>query len=214
MQRMLLIALALTLVAGGALAETITIDCVGTVEYNQFNSGTFGDVNSGDAVLATFTVDSDNFIDSTNYGVRSYPIDMSSYQLTIGSVGPVALVDPQPNDATVYFVLRNADPVADGFFLAGEPEWDNTNAMLDAPGTIDPYLGFHWAVGYEGYTLDSLDILDAAGTYDYTGLTSFYTAIQDAWADPMGLEYVTITISGGTVATDESSWGNLKALYR
>lgn len=214
MQKMLLIALTLSLIAGGAWAETVRIDCVGSVEYNQLNSGTFADVNSGDAVMATFTLDSDNYIDSTNYGVRSYPVDMSSYELTIGSVGPVALVDPQPNNATVYFVVRNADPVSDGFFLAGEPEWDNLNAMLDAPGNIDPYLGFHWAVGYVGETLDSRDILDAVGTYDYTGLTSFYTAVQDAWADPMGLEFISMTISAGTVATENSSWGNLKALYR
>jgi hypothetical protein len=214
MQKMLLIALTLTLTVGGAMAETVQVDCVGSVEYNQFNSGTFADVNPGDAVLATFTLDSENYIESTSYGVRSYPINMSSYELTIGSVGPVPLVDPQPGGATVYFVVRDADPVADGFFLAGEPEWDYLNAMLDAPGSIDPYLGFHWAVGYEGDVLSSRDILDAVGTYGYDGLTSFYTAIQDAWADPMGLEYVTITISTQTVATESSSWDNLKAIYR
>jgi len=214
MQKVLLIALSLVLIAGGALAETVRVDCIGTVEYSQVNSGIFADVNPGDAVLATFTIDSDNYMDSTTYGVRSYPINLPTFEVTIGSAGPVLAVDPQPNGAIAYFNLRNDDPGADGFFLAGEPEWPFTNIMIDEEGALDPYFGFHWEVGYTGDTLDSRDVLDALGTYDYTGLTSFYTALQDSWADAMGLEYVQMDIYLEGVATEDASWGDVKALYR
>jgi len=60
-------------------------------------------------------------------------------------------------------------------------------------------------VGYEGNILDSRDILDAVGTYGYDGLTSFYAAIQDSWADAMGLEFVSMTISTGIVATENTT---------
>jgi len=69
-------------------------------------------------------------------------------------------------------------------------------------------------VGYTGDTFSSLDILDGLGTYDYTGLTSFYTVIGDAWADAMGMEFVQTIISTGTVATEQSTMGSIKAIYR
>lgn len=215
MRIFLLLMAALALTACGALAETVTIEFIGSVEYNQVNQGVFAEVNSGDAVYATFTVDSDNYEASPGgYGVRGYLVDVGSFQLTIGSVGPVALVNPQPNDETTYFSLRNDDPAADGFFIANEIDWDYNLPKLDVPGGIDPYFGFHWTVGYTGDTFSSLDILDALGSYDYTGLTSFYTVIADSWADAMGLEFMQTIISTGTVATDASTMSSIKAMYR
>ena len=215
MKRMTMIAVVLMVaVSGAAFADIVTVECFGTVEYNQINQGIFADVNSGDVVYAGFLVDSDNYIDSPTYNVRAFPIDLASFQLDIGSVSAVPLVIPQPDGATPYFVVRNDDPAADGFFLSSDPEWPFWNPMLDVPGQIDPYFGFHWEVGYNGDVLNSLDILDAVGTYTYDGLTSFYTAIQDAWADAMGLEYVQMKITIGSVTTENSTWGNLKNLYR
>jgi hypothetical protein len=208
-----IIACALLMIAGAALAETVTIEFHGEVEYNQINSGVFADVNSGDLVLATFTVESDNFVDSDTYGVRSFPIDLGSFALTIGTVGPIPLVDPQPDGLTSYFVLRNDDPAADGFFVGNDPEWPYINPALDVPAQIDPYFGFHWEVGYEGDVLASRDILDAVGTYDYTGLTSFYTTIADAWADAMGLIYTQTVISVESVAVENTTWSEVKALF-
>ena len=52
------------------------------------------------------------------------------------------------------------------------------------------------------------------GSYDYTGLTNFYTVIADAWADAMGLEFVQTIITTQTVATERTSLESLKALYR
>ena len=215
MKILLMLTAALTLLACGAMAETVTIEFIGSVEYNQINEGIFADVNSGDAVYAAFTVDSDVYEASPGgYGVRGYIVDVASFELTIGSVGPVALVNPQPNDETTYFSLRNDDPAVDGFFIANEIDWDYNLPKLDEPGGIDPYFTLHWTVGYTGDTFSSLDILDAVGSYDYTGLTNFYTVIADAWADAMGLEFVQTIISTGTVATDASTMSSIKAMYR
>ena len=95
MRFFVMLVVALTIAATGALAETVTVEFIGTVEYSQVNQGIFADVNSGDAVYASFTLDSDTWEPSPGgYGVRGYPIDQSSFELTIGSVVPVALVDP------------------------------------------------------------------------------------------------------------------------
>jgi hypothetical protein len=215
MRIFLLIAAAVALLTSAAVAETVTIEFIGSVEYNQINQGIFAGVNSGDAVYASFNVDSENWADSpSGYGVRGYFVDLASFELTIGAVGPVALVNPQPNGETTYFNLRNDDPAADGFFIANDIDWDYVLPKLDVPGGIDPYFNFHWTVGYTGDTFSSLDILDALGTYDYTGLTSFYTVIGDAWADAMGLEFVQTIISTGTVATEPATMDGIKALYR
>jgi hypothetical protein len=56
--------------------------------------------------------------------------------------------------------------------------------------------------------------VDAIGSYDYTGLTSFYTAVKDSWADPIGLEFMQTNIIGGPVAIESMSMGSVKALYR
>ena len=215
MKLFLMLTAALTLLAGGAMAEIVTIECIGEVEYNQVNQGIFADVNSGDAVYATFTVDSDVYEPSPGgYGVRGYVVDVASFQLTIGSVGPVPLVNPQPNGEVTYFSLRNADPVADGLFMANQIDWDNNLPKLDVPGGIDDYFSFHWAIGYTEETFSSLDILDAVGSYDFTGLTSFYTTIADAFADPIGLIPMQTIISTGTVATETGTMSSIKAMYR
>ena len=126
----------------------------------------------------------------------------------------VGIADPYPSwYAPPDFVLRDNDPGADGFFVANNPEWPTVFPSLDVPAQIDPYFNFHWEVGYTGDTLDSRDVLDAVGTYDYTGLTSFYTVIGDAWADAMGLEYVQMVISAESVATQQTSWSDVKSLF-
>jgi len=213
MKRFVMVAVALMIVASPALAETVRVECYGEVEYNQVNSGPLADVNSGDLVFATFTVDSDDFIDSTDYGVRSYFLMLASFELQIGSVGPIPLVQPQPNGETSYFNLRNADPVADGFFVANHPEWPSSFPAIEIPGNIDPWFNFHWEVGYTGETLSSRDILDALGTYTFDGLTSFYTVIGDAWADAIGLIYDHMVISTDGVATEATTLSEVKALF-
>jgi len=215
MKHLLVLITALTLLASVAVAEIVSVEMVGEVEYSQVNQGIFADVNSGDAFYASFTLDSDVWEPSPGgYGVRGYPIDVASFDLTIGSVGPVHLVNPQPNGETTYFNLRNADPVADGFFIANQLDWDYNLPKLDVPGGIDDYFTLIWSIGYTEETFSSLDILDAVGSYDFAGLTSFYCAIKDAFADPIGLIPTVTVISAPSVAIEDVSFGSVKALFR
>jgi len=62
MIRFLMTVAALTMLATGVAAETVTIEFIGSVEYNQINQGVFAGVNSGDAVYASFNIDSDNWV--------------------------------------------------------------------------------------------------------------------------------------------------------
>jgi hypothetical protein len=206
---------ALVLMAPLTNADPVSVEFIGVVEYNQINQGIFANVNPGDAVYASFNIDSATWEPSPGgYGVRGYPIDIASFELTIGSVGPVPLVNPQPNGETSYFNLRNDDPVADGYFIANQIDWDNILPKLDVPGGIDPYFTFIWSVGMTGDTFSSFDILDAVGSYGYDGLTSYYTAIKDAWADPMFIEFQQTIISFPSVPVEQESFGSVKALYR
>jgi len=215
MKHLLVLITALTLLASVSLADIVSVEFIGSVEWNQINQGIFADVNSGDPVYASFTLDSDIWEPSPNgYGVRGYPIDVTSFDLTIGSVGPVHLVNPQPNGETSYFNIRNDDPVADGLFISNQLEWDNLLPKLDVPGGLDPFFSFIWSIGYTGDTFSSLDIMDCLGTYDFTGLTSFYTGVKDSWADPIGIVPEMTIISSPSVAVETESFGSVKALYR
>jgi hypothetical protein len=215
MKHLLVLITALTLLASVASADIVSVEMIGSVEYTQVNQGIFADVNSGDAFYASFTLDSDVWEPSPGgYGVRGYPIDVTSFELTIGSVGPVLLVNPQPNGETTYFNLRNADPVSDGFFISNQLDWDNVLPKLDVPGGIDPYFSLIWSIGYTEETFSSLDILDALGSYNFDGLTSFYCAIKDAFADPIGLIPEVTIISSPSVAIEDVSFGSVKALFR
>ncbi len=100
-----------------------------------------------------------------------------------------------------------------GFVVYCLLRFPNGFPALDEPANIDPYFGFHWEVGYTGETLDSRDVLDAFGTYDFTGLTSFYTVIADSFADAMGLIYGSMVISAETVATQNNTLSDVKALF-
>ncbi len=173
---------------------TFDVVVTGEVEYNQVNDGLFADVTAGDPVTIKFQVISDQFTDSTTYNTRGYWIDLASYSMTIGSAS-VGLLDPYPAGNTPYFVLRNNDPVSDGFFVAdNNVDWPWPALPLDEPGIFGPF-GTHFEVGYEGETLESLDIMDAVGIYDYTGLTSFYMTLDDGGMDAMGLIFTEMEIS-------------------
>jgi hypothetical protein len=162
------------------------------VEYNQITVGSLGDVSAGDPFTWTFLVDSDDFLNSSFYNTRGYPIDLESFSATFG---PSTLGFKDPFPGIPYFVLRESDPVADGFFMAQDNvDWPYPDCPLDEVGILGDFA-VHFEVGYTGDTLATLDILDAVGTYDYTGLTSFYTVVMDGWAEPMGLEYGQLTIS-------------------
>jgi hypothetical protein len=80
MKLLLVTITALTLLASVAVAEIVSVEMIGYVEYNQVNQGIFADVNSNDPFYASFTLDSSVWEDSPNgYGIRAYPIDVTSF---------------------------------------------------------------------------------------------------------------------------------------
>jgi hypothetical protein len=91
-------------------------------------------------------------------------------------------------------VLRDNDPAADGFFTAENVDWPYPQVRLDEWGRLDIFRNAY-EVGYTGDTLSSLDIIDAEGFYNYTGLTNYYFTVIDGWFDAIGLWWQTMTIS-------------------
>jgi len=201
---------AVMLVAGAAHAVMVDVVVTGEVVWNQVSFGEFAVVNSGDPVTLAFTVDSEDFLNSGTYNTRGYVIDTASFSLTMGAAVAGAQ-DPFPG--VPYFVLRDNDPVADGFFISTDNvDWP-TGVPTDEPAQIDPYFVSTCEVGYTGDTLSSLDILDALGTYTYDGLTSFYFNVNDGPFEAIGFDFFQMVISGSSPVED-SSWGRVKALYR
>jgi hypothetical protein len=58
-------------------------------------------------------------------------------------------------------------PVSDGFFVSTSPISPGGVPLERSP------FNAHFRLGYDGSTLSSLDIVDAIGSYDFTGLTVF-----------------------------------------
>lgn len=206
----LVITILAVLLAAPAMAETVNVEILGTVEFEQVNFGEFANVHPGDATLVSFAVDSETYI-SGSFPTRAYAIDPASFTLTIGSV-TAGLQNPFPAGQTPYFVLRDNDPAVDGFFVSLGP--DNPFPLpLDEPANIDDYFGLAFSVGYTGDTLGSLNILDAVGTYDYDGLTNYNFAVMDSWAEAIYFNFQQVVISA-SVATEAATLGDIKALFR
>ena len=156
-------------VASSASAVGVRVTVTGDVEFNQIQGNQAG-VTAGDPVRMSFTVDSDDFLDSPDFPTRGYAVDLPSFELTVGG-NPIVIADPQPF-GPAYFVLRDDDPVADGFLLS-------RNLDLPQPVTVnipglnpDHELNFLATYG-DGDALASLDILDAVGTYNLAGISVF-----------------------------------------
>lgn len=183
-------------------AGLVRVEISGTVDFNQvrppasFNRDI---VRSGDPVLASFLVDSAVFTDSSFFPTRGYVVIQDSYTLTFGAAtGPVIepLAVPYPNGGTPYFVIRNNDPGVDGFFVSTDSvDFPFDYLWVDEPGRLAPFFQQTFEVTYPQDRLPSLDIYDAVGTYDYTGLSSFYFTMLDGFADAMEISYSKMTIS-------------------
>lgn len=82
------------------------------------------------------------------------------------------------------------------------PSPTRTKQKAIVPLTQAPYQG-HFRVGYTGGTLGSLDILDALGTYDFTGLTVFgynlWTGSPDNVVLDIEFTHMTITPAPATL---------------
>jgi len=211
MKTMLMLFMIALLAAPTAIAETYNVEIIGMVEFNLINDGPFAEVMSGDEVLIEFTLDSEAYLDSETYPTRGYVIDMMSYWLHMGAV-TVGLQEPYPDGMIPYFVLRNNDPAVDGFFISNGVDWPSS-LPVNEMGGIDPYFGSVFSVGYGEETLDSLEIADAVGTYDYDGLTNFYFGVIDGPVDVIGFEFTQLVISGGGVAVEAKSLSQVKSLF-
>ena len=182
---------ALCLVAGLAEAGVridVTVD--GTVSFNGISAPPLGNAGSGDPVQLRFQLDSDDFLNSPNFPTRGYRIVPDTFGLQMG--GQVGLQNPFPPGAPAFFVLRDNDPAVDGFFVARSTDFP-IGVPLNQTGNFGPFEN-NFSVGYGGNTLNSLDILDALGTYDFTGLNVFGWTIDDGPFNAAGIDFVQMTI--------------------
>jgi hypothetical protein len=148
-----------------AALVNITVD--GTVAFNVIQ-GNQTNVPDGAPVQMSFNVDSDVFLNSGSFPTRGYNIILNSFSMTVGGQ-PITIVDPQ---STKYFVLRNNDPAVDGFFLSAGTDFPSP-VNVNIPG-LAPEHDLDFIATYGSTTvLSSLNILDAVGTYDLTGISVF-----------------------------------------
>ena len=192
-QLLLIVAFASLVTAGAAQAGIVPVTITGQVEYNQIPAGyPMHEVLPGETAVLSFNVDSNVFTNSPTYPTRGYPIDTTSFRLQFESTS-VGLQNPFPAGETPYFVIRHNDPQVDGFLVSTSYDWP-VGVPTNATGYYGQYVNeFH--VTYKHGTLSSLNILDAAGTYNYSGLTVFNWAIQDGPFDPLYIDFTSLTIA-------------------
>lgn len=181
----------LAMLALQAHATPVLVEIRGDVFSNQINSGALGAVNAGETVTYSFTVDSGDFVNGS-FPTRGYAIDLSSFTLNFSGGTSIGLAPSFAGPA--YFVIRNNDPAVDGFFLSEGLDFPS-GLDLDQAGVFGNFAAA-FNVGYSGDTLSSLDILDAVGTYDFTGLEVFGMGIDDGpFEGVLGIDFSSMTIS-------------------
>jgi hypothetical protein len=183
-----------TLLAAGAMhagATPVLVEIRGDVFSNQISSGTLGTVNAGETVTYSFTVDSGDFVNGF-FPTRGYAIDLNSFALNFSGGASIGLSPSFAGPA--YFVIRDNDPAVDGFFLSQGLDFPS-GLDLDQAGVFGNFAAA-FNVGYSGDTLSSLDILDAVGTYDFTGLKVFGMGVDDGpFEGVLGIDFSSMTIS-------------------
>lgn len=197
-------------VAAGAHADVVVVDATGTVVFNGITTPPLNGVTTGQTAVVSFEVDSNNFVDGIPGDTRGYVIDQASFSLAFSGGVSVGLLSPFPAGQTPYFTLVEGFPVSDGFFVS------TSNVSPGGVPISQTPLQFNLDLGYDGGTLTSLDILDAQGTYDFTGLTRFGFNLWQIVPDNVRLdiEFASLTIQARPTATDASTWGKVKALFR
>jgi hypothetical protein len=189
------------LVAPLKAGTLVTVTANGEVEFNQIGAPPLGQVFPGESVTMTFVVDSDSFDDSASFPTRGYIIDQATFSLAFDSA-TLFLQDPFPAAETPYFVIRDNDPAVDGFFVATNVDFPfGFGVPLNQTGFFGQFQN-SYNVTYTGDTLPSLDILDALGTYDFTGLTVFGWTIDDGPFNAMGIVFNQMTIEAVIADTD------------
>lgn len=196
--------------AGAAQADIVSVSATGEVSYNGINDGDLGTVRGGETATVSFQVDSANYIDGNPGDTRSYAMVPGSFTLSFSGGASVGLADPYPNGLTPNFTLVEGFPVSDGFWVS-DSEF--------SPGGVALSQGdynFTLELGFTGDTLGTLDILDAAGTYGYDGLTRFNMGIWRIVPDNivMGIDYTGLTITPAPASLALLGLGGLGAARR
>ena len=188
----MMVAVAVFLAATTHAGVVVEVVITGQVEFNQISAPPLGLMNTNDAIEISFLLDSDDFVNGTSFPTRGYVIDQASFSFTAGAA---SLGLQNPYAGTPYFILRDNDPAADGFLFGTDPDVGFPNGIgLDQAGIFEDFRA-NYSVTYEGDTLSSLDILDAVGTYDFTGLTVFGFGILDGPFDAAGFIFEQMTIT-------------------
>ncbi|MFG0242016.1 MAG: PEP-CTERM sorting domain-containing protein [Phycisphaerales bacterium JB054] len=197
----------LACVAGAAHADIITVTATGEVFFNRINDGQLGNVNSGEIATVTFTVDSDTFVEDIPGDVRAYAINHASFTLSFSGGASVGL---SANSTTPNFGVIDGFPVSDGFFVS-----EHTSSPGGVQLSQEPY-NFDLSLGYVGETLDSLDILDALGTYDFDGLTRYSMNVWNISPDNvvLGMDFSQMTITPAPASVALLGLGGLVANRR
>lgn len=178
--------------AGPARAVDVEVFVTGVVEFNLIGAPPLGNVEQGDPAMLRFVVDSTSFVNGASFPTRGYDIDQSSFLFDLGSAS-IDLQSPFPAGATPYFVIRNDDPAVDGFLISTNVAFP-VGVPLDQAGGSGQFTN-DFSVTYGGATLPSLDILDAVGSYDFTGLTVFNWTIDDGPVNALGIVFSTLSIA-------------------
>lgn len=190
--------LAALMLAVPAQAVEVEVVARGEVEWNFVRvQAPLNQVEVGDSVEMRFIVDSEVFKNSTSYPTRGYEIDATTYELTFGGDVTVQLEAPPwyPPTSKPRFTLRDNDPAVDGFFVAWENvDWPYPGLFLNTQGFCGNFEA-HFDVGYTGDTLESLDIVDATGFYDFDGLGRYYFNVVDCGFEAIGILFQDMTIS-------------------
>ncbi len=157
------------LIASGAQADIVRVEILGSVDFNVIG-GDHAGIPSGAPVMMAFDLDSDDFVDSGSFPTRGYSIILSSFVMTVGGAG-ITMDDPQPF-GPAYFVLRDNDPAVDGFLISRNVDFPQPVGVHVNGLTQAHELDFLATYG-NTTTLSSLNILDAVGSYDFTGISVF-----------------------------------------
>lgn len=177
-----------------ASADLYKITITSTVEYNQIRDGIWGSVLPGDKVVESFLVDSEVFVNDDTYPTRGYLIIEDSFEISIADI-PTDFPVPYPYDQTPYFVIRDNDPAADGFYLSSATDWP-WGVFVNEAGKIDEFLTSVFEASYYEGKLNSLNIEDAVGNYYVGGgILSYYNGITDAGIDIVGMVWNNLEIS-------------------
>lgn len=190
--------LAAVLAGSAAQAAIVDVAIEGTVVFNGVTSGPLAAVRGGHGVTMSFQVDSSVFMDGIPGDTRGYEIIEPSFAMTFTTPVTVGLLSPFPAGEKAYFTLAEGIPASDGFWVSTSPFSPGGVPISQTP------LQANVDLGYVGTTLTSLDILDAAGTYDFTGLTRFSYTLWQSFPDNVRMEIdfsrMTITPAPGSAA--------------